>query len=123
MGLNQRQKAFVREYAVDRNATRAYERAGYKPDPSGARAARLIGQDRIRRAIDRKLDKLAEKTELNAEWVLRQFRERAEDEDEIGATRIRAAELVGKHLGLFVERQEVTVKTLGDAIDEAPHDP
>ena len=123
MALSARQQRFVDEYAVDQNAAKAYVRAGYSEKTAETCGPRLLRNAQIRAQVDAKLARLSRKTELNAEWVLRQFRERAEDEDEVGATRIRAAELVGKHLGLFVERQEVTVKTLGDAIDEAPHDP
>ena len=40
-GLNDRQRLFVAEYLVDRNATRAYIRAGYSPDGARQSASRL----------------------------------------------------------------------------------
>ena len=50
--LTERQKAFVREFLVDQNATAAYIRAGYKDTPSArANAARLIAKDSIHAAV------------------------------------------------------------------------
>lgn len=110
MALSKRQQAFVDEYCAEThpNITQAAIRAGYSERTAYAQGSRLLKHVEVKAAVDAKLARLSRKTELNAEWVLRQFRERAEDPDEVGATRIRAAELVGKHLGLFTEKVEVT---------------
>ena len=66
--LTERQKAFVREFLVDQNATAAYIRAGYKDTPSArANAARLIAKDSIHAAVADLRKKLAEKTLMTAE--------------------------------------------------------
>lgn len=50
--LKPKERRFVEEYLIDLNASAAYLRAGYKGDKGGALAGRLIGKDRVRRAIE-----------------------------------------------------------------------
>lgn len=53
--LNPRQRAFVVEYMKDKNATKAYERAGYelRGAAAGGAASRLLGQSNIAREVAR----------------------------------------------------------------------
>jgi len=82
-GLTPRQKAFVREYLIDRNATEAYKRAGYKDTPAARHnAARLMANDNVLAAItalsERVADRAAERAELNATYVLKNLQELVE---------------------------------------------
>lgn len=101
--LNDRQATFVREYCVDKNATRAAICAGYSEKTAGSQAERLLRNVAVRAAVDELLQKLAEKTETEAEWVRRRLKEEADDYSEFAthAGRIRALELVGKINGVF----------------------
>lgn len=101
--LTDKQAAFVREYLVDSNATQAAIRAGYPPRSAGQQGERLLKKDEIRAAVDALMAKLAEKTETDAEWVLRRLKEEADDYSEFAthSGRIRALELVGKINGAF----------------------
>ena len=103
--LTAKQQAFVREYLVDNNGTQAAIRAGYSPNGADVAAVRLLAHARVAAELRRGQEKLAERTELNAEWVLRQLRSEVE-QGEIPSARIKATELIGKHIGMFVERQE-----------------
>lgn len=50
-GLNRRQYEFARHFSRLGNATRAYELAGYKPDPNGANPSRLAAHPGVRAAV------------------------------------------------------------------------
>jgi phage terminase small subunit len=68
-----KQKAFIREYLKDLNATQAALRAGYSE-----RTAKRIGSENfakppIKQEIEKALAKRAEKTEVSAEWLLKRL--------------------------------------------------
>lgn len=101
--LTDKQAAFVREYLVDCNATQAAIRAGYPARSAGQQGERLLKKDEIRELVDAAREKLVEKVETDAEWVLRRLKEEANDYSEFAthSGRIRALELVGKINGAF----------------------
>ncbi len=105
--LTAKQERFCLEYVVDFNATQAAIRAGYS-EPS----AHVIGWENIRKPkIAERLADLqsegATKTQLTREFVLEGLMEIAE-QAEVASARVRAYELLGKHLALFTDRLEVT---------------
>ena len=73
--LTERQKAFVREFLVDQNASAAYIRAGYKDTPSArANAARLIAKDSIQAAIREGIAKHADAAGLTVDRIWDEWR-------------------------------------------------
>lgn len=108
--LNEKQKRFVEEYCIDYNATQAAIRAGYSPKSAEVTACRLLRNAKICEAIDQKRVKIAEKAELSAEWVLRELARNHELAKGIGelAASNKALELIGKHLGMFKDKVEMT---------------
>lgn len=134
MGLNAKQALFVREYLVDLNATQAAIRAKYSPKTANEQGARLLAKASVRAAVDAGMQKRAEKLEIKAEDVLRELNtiamadpdaaETPAAEDELdpgpfggalarrrGASlryehKLKALELLGKHLKLFTEKHE-----------------
>jgi phage terminase small subunit len=77
MKLNARQRVFVQEYLIDKNATRAAKAAGYSP-----KTARMAGHENltkpyIRDAIDKAMVKTLQKAQLRAEDVLAEIRKLA----------------------------------------------
>ena len=90
MALTPKQERFVQEYLIDLNATQAAIRAGYSE-----RTAEVIGHEnlskpQIRAVIDEALAERAEKTAINAQWVLERLAAEAEADvadlyDESGA--------------------------------------
>lgn len=62
----------MREYRVDRNATKAAIRAGYSKKTAGSIGQRLLKKVEIRAAIDADVHDLATKVGLTAERVLRE---------------------------------------------------
>ena len=122
MTLTPKQARFVEQYLVDGNATQAAIRAGYS-----ARTAHVIGGENIRKpaiasALAAARQKLSERTELTQDWVVDRLRENAAAaaaNEDFGPAN-RAVELIGKHLGMFVERHDHTVRRdVSDLTDEA----
>ena len=134
--LTPKQEAFVREYLVDLNATQAAIRAGYS-----AKTAYSIGDENLKKpeianAIKEAMDARAARTELTADYVLNGIRALVERciqaepvRDAEGsptgeykfepAPALRGYELLGKHLGLFPNKVDVTVKDEVSAILES----
>jgi len=137
--LSPRQRRFVEEYLVDLNATQAAIRAAYSPRTADVKGSQLLGKVRIADAIAESMAARSERTGVTADEVIEGLREvvrrclqrsavmvwdrsarrlvQATDEDgrniwtfdSSGANR--ALELLGKHLGLFMERKELVERT------------
>lgn len=108
--LTNKQKAFVREYLKDCNGAQAAIRAGYAPAYADRQAYLLLENPRVAEAVKKAQDKRAAKAEVTAEFVLRRLLEESEysGEDGSASARIKATELLGKHLGLFEDRLRVS---------------
>lgn len=128
--LTPKQEMFVKEYLVDLNATQAAIRAGYSIKTADKIGSQLLGKTRVARAIEEAKQKRADKLELTAEWVLENLKNVAvrcqqaepvmvfdyEEKkmvetgeyqfDSKGANR--ALELIGKHLGIFENKLNIT---------------
>ena len=75
MSLTPKQEAFVREYLIDLNATQAAIRAGYS-----AKTARAVGSENLTKpdiaaAIAEAQTKRAERTQIDADWLLTRLAE------------------------------------------------
>ena len=116
--LTSKQEAFVQEYLVDLNATQAAIRAGYSEHTAHATGHENLKKPEIEAAIAEAKEKRANRVELTADMVLEGLLKEAKLYDE-GAThgaRVTAWSQLGKHLSMFIEKQEVTIK--GDIADQ-----
>lgn len=116
---NPRHERFAQELAGGKSATEAHALAGYKP--SRASASKLKHQCNISQRVaelhvehDRTAtiatEMAAERLSIDREWVMRALCEdrlKAQAAEQMGAS-IRALELLGKEIGMFVERTENT---------------
>ena len=75
MSLNDRQTRFVQEYCKDFNATQAAIRAGYAKNSAGQQAHDLLKNPEIAEGIEERKEQLAALVELDAAWVLRQWKQ------------------------------------------------
>jgi terminase small subunit len=73
VALTAKQAAFVREYLVDLNATQAAIRAGYSKKTANVIASELLAKPNIQSAIQEEMKKRAERTEITADKVLKEF--------------------------------------------------
>ena len=73
MALTAKQTAFVQEYLVDLNATQAAIRAGYSKRRAGEIGYQLLQKTTIQAAIQEEMAKRAQRTEITADKVLKEF--------------------------------------------------
>lgn len=133
--IEERRRRFCEEYLIDLNGTQAAIRAGYSPKSARTTASRLLADENISRVLAELRDQQSKRLEINADYVLNGLVEnneralqrirpkmvfnpvtksfdQAEDDDGNkifeydGMVSNRSLELLGKHLGLFVERKE-----------------
>ena len=102
--MTRKQEAFIQEYLVDLNAAAAARRAGYARDY----APKLMGKPHVRQAVQAAMDARAKDAQNRAGKVLAELDRVAfaEASDESGSklkvtSKLRALELLGKHMGLF----------------------
>ena len=103
-----KQERFVREYLVDLNGAAAARRTGYTPNSANRAASRLLKIPEIQRKVAMAMELEKNETGLRREQVIAELRTVAfaEASDSSGADvkvaqKLRALELLGKHLGLF----------------------
>lgn len=110
-GLTPKQAAFVREYLVDLNATQAAIRAGYSKKTAGQIGEQNLKKLEVQQAIAKGQEKRSAKVELTAEVVINGLMKEASADD--GPTcktaRVKAWELLGKHLGMMTDKSKVEV--------------
>ena len=142
--MTEKQKVFADEYIICLNATKAYKKA--YPNVKNERTAqangsRLLSNDKVKAYIDEQLEKLKSERVADQQEVLEFLTavmrgevtepllvldgdgyQKVMDAKPNVSTRKSAAVDLGKRYGLFVDRQEITQKTIdikvGDWDDE-----
>ena len=141
--LTPKQARFVEEYLVDLNATQAAIRAGYSETTARAIGYENLTKPDIQQAIEAARNKRSERVELTQDEVVRDLRELRDicmgrkpvritevvknaQLGEVTAREVevyaleptgagKALDLLGKHLGMFVDRMELSGRD-GEAI-------
>ena len=104
--LTPKQHRFCIEYLKDRNGKAAAIRAGYSPGAAAQQAYELLQLPKVRSVVDAEQQDSLDRVRLDRDWVIQRLKDEAEGAETDGA-RVRALELLGKELGMFVERKEV----------------
>ena len=116
-GLTLKQASFAAEYiALHGNGTRAAIAAGYSEKGASVAAVRLLGKASVKKRIER----LAKRHEVTADRVLTRLDNLSVKAEENGnyPAAVRAEELLGKALGLWVDRSvSVNVDLNGSHIE------
>lgn len=110
-GLSERRERFVAEYLASGKATQAAIAAGYAEANAPFQASRLLREPAVAAAIEARRAKVLGKLEVKAETVLGELAKVAFD-PETSAMKVRALELLGKHLQLFVEKVDLRVDAM-----------
>lgn len=116
--LSDQQKVFCEEFLTDLNATQAVIRAGYKTKYPNRVAYQLMENPAIRIAIDGLRAERSKGTDVTKDFVLRGIQKAiklAEENNNLNAL-LRGYELLAKHLGMFIERTEISGPD-GEAIE------
>jgi phage terminase small subunit len=110
--LNPKQLKFVEQYLTSGNATQSYVAAGYRSRGHAAEvgAQQLLRNTEVRAALDAAASAAADRAEITATWVLERLKIEAlrEGDGSSHAARVKAIELLGKTLKLFVDKQELS---------------
>ncbi len=121
--LTARQARFVKEYLVDLNGTQAAIRAGYSPRTANEQSTRLLANVHIKAAVDAGAAKQHAQLDLTAQKVLTELLgvgyATVKAKDVRVSDKLRALELLAKHLGLLTEQINVTLVTDRDRLLEA----
>lgn len=100
---------FIEEYFVDFNASAAVLRAGYKTRNQNKMAAELMRHPLVKAEIDKRTDERRERMELTADYVINKLVAIVEDTERGNpSAALRGLELLGKHLGLYRDKQEIS---------------
>jgi phage terminase small subunit len=108
--LSIRQKTFCEEYLTDLNGTQSAIRAGYSFKNAKKIAYQLMENQAIRITIDALRAQRSNNTDVTKDFVLRGIQKAiklAEDSGNLNAL-LRGHELLARHLGMFVERTEIS---------------
>lgn len=118
MALRGKQARFVEEYLVDLNATQAATRAGYSARTANEQGARLLANVSVQAAVQAGRAALSARTEITQDRVMADIEAIKQDAmqpvyDADGnkamldhKSALRACELQGKHIGMFVDKTE-----------------
>ena len=125
MALNAKQNRFVEEYPVDINATQAAIRAGYSKKTAYSIGQRLLKDVEIQEAIQKAMKDRSERTGITQDKVVEELGKVAfaeahdyTDADLKYGNKLKALELLGKHLGMFEKRDSYDVEDVGEAREE-----
>ena len=139
-GMTEKQKIFADEYIISLNATQAYKKAYpnvKKDDAASVNGSKLLRNTKVKAYIDEQLEKLQSERVADQQEVLEFLTSVMRGEvtepllilDGEGtqrlamvkpsvATRRSAAVDLGKRYGLFVDRQEITQRTIEIKVGE-----
>lgn len=113
--LSFKQRNFCHSFIKHFNGAKAVLEAGYDTPPENASRMghQVLKADGVRPYIDHLLEERAKETHIDIDYVLRGILRtisKSEDGDKAQlTTALRGYELLAKHLGMFVEKQEVKI--------------
>lgn len=115
--MNDKQQRFCEEYLVDLNATQAAMRAGYAPKTAYSQGQRLLKNVETADYITELKARQSERTGITADEVLKElsklgFASIDACESFKASDKLRALELIGKHIGMFKPDQDADAPAL-----------
>lgn len=115
--LTEKQRRFVEEYMVDFDGTNAVLRAGYNCKHANRLAYQMLQNPAIKASIDYLSVQRASESVIKPDYVIKKITKTIEkaEEDNNHTAVLRGCELLARHLGMFIERQEISGPN-GDAI-------
>ena len=100
---------FIDEYMVDLNASQACIRAGYKTKNPNRVGPEIRNHPLVAAEIEKRMAYKQERNEVTADYVLDKLMAIVEATDKSNPqAALRGLELLGKNLGLFKDRQEIS---------------
>ena len=108
-GLTPRQERFCQEYLIDLNATQAAVRAGYSAKTANEQGCRLLAHVSVKAHIAKLQQTAAKRNEVTVDTVVGMLLDSYSDAKAANqhGPAVRAAELLGKGFGMFIDRHLV----------------
>nr|WP_252243195.1 terminase small subunit [Clostridium sp. ZBS14] len=114
--MTTKQKRFCNEYLIDLNATQAAIRAGYSVDSAKVIGCENLTKPNVKSYLDRRIAKREVRTEITQDKVLNELAKIgfANIDDYVvvdsssGYDKVRALENIGRHLGMFKDKLEIS---------------
>ncbi len=105
MALTARQEALAREFAACNHHEKAALAAGYAPKTARHFAWRMLAKPEVAAMVQSLRLEIAQKAQVEAAEMLEFWAKVVRDETEQMKHRLDASEKIGKHLGMFIDRQ------------------
>lgn len=108
--LTEKQRRFCEEYIVDFNGAGAILRAGFETKYANRMATQLLQHPGCKFVIDKLIEDRAENSKIKPDYVISKVVKTIEKAEARGnySAILRGCELLARHLGMFVERTEIS---------------
>lgn len=119
--LNGKMKAFCDAYLKDFNATQAAITAGYTNNKhTHIQAYKRLQSVTVQKYLSKQTQKQCKKAEISIEWIIQELKEiyrRCTEGRLEGKTAVRSLELMGKYLGMWIEKHQIVNDDLHITVD------
>lgn len=115
--LNQKQTLFVEAFLANANATQAAIKAGYSEKTAYSQGQRLLKNVEIAERLKERVDKAI----ITADEILTDVKSIAKSADK-DSDRLKAYEMLGKHLAMWIDKSESNVVVKLKDADELSDD-
>lgn len=117
LALTHRQRAFAFEYVVDFKGKEAAIRAGYAPKYADRQAYLNLHHKGIVQFIEHlTMSKAAKMTAITPDYIISRITAIINDSEAKDGDKLRGLEMLARHLGMFIDKTEITGKD-GGAIE------
>lgn len=107
--LTPKMEMFVEHYLVNSNATESVRLAGYKTNNPNRMGTQLLQHPLVKAAIEEAQEARRERMELTADYVLTKLVDIVENTEKGNpSAALRGLELLGKNLGIFRDKTEIS---------------
>jgi len=118
MALTPKQQAFIENYIINPNAKQAAIDAGYSPKTAFVIGYENLNKPYIKSIIEKALEQRSLDNGITADYVLKGIKGIAEKEDAREADKLKAYELLGKHLKLFTDNVNLSGTVAVKIVDD-----
>jgi len=119
MALSARHQIAVDEYLKGRSMTQACMAAGYSESVAKSNGRRLFRREDVKAEIARRREETMHKVKVTPDWILQNLRDLVANPHTKDSDRLRAIEMLAKHLGMLKETDVSVNVNFNKALAEA----